>query len=249
MRRAWGICYSLAFYPLLVAYTLAAVAGLSLWMVVGAPFFSHRDNMLRFRHMIAIYGYGVVRGLARPIIRTICESPPRELGKAKIFIANHVSSSDPFLLALLKEDGVLVAKSWPFKLPILGLFARLAGYLNIEHLSPEALQAAVARLLDENNSIVAFPEGTRSGGRQVGPFHGALFRLALELRAPLVPICIVGNERTPAKGSWVLEPATVRVRCLPEMPWESFRDLTPFQLKNHVRQLIQSEVDRLGAPA
>ena len=94
-----------------------------------------------------------------------------------------------------------------------------------------------------------FPEGTRSGSRQVGPFHGAMFRLALELRVPLVPVCIVGNERTPAKGSWILEPATVRMRCLPEMAWNEFSHMTPYQLKNHVRRLIQDEVDRMGAIA
>ena len=42
------------------------------------------------------------------------------------------------------------------------------------------------------------------------------------------------------KLTWLL-----LVRCLPEMPWESFRDLTPFQLKNHVRQMIQDEVSRM----
>ena len=79
----------------------------------------------------------------------------------------------------------------------------------------------------------------------MGPFHWALFRLAQATRTPLVPVCIVGNERTPARGSLILEPTTVRVHCLPEMPWESYRDLTPYQLKNHVRQMIQEEVNRM----
>ena len=247
MRKGVAILFSLVFYPVLAVYTLAAVAVLTAWMVLGAPFFSHRENMRRFRRMITIYGCGVVRILARPIIRTVYESAPRDSGQAKIFVSNHVSSSDPFLLALLGEEGVLVVKAWPFKLPVLGIFARLAGYLNIQGMSREVFQATAGRLLEEGNSIVAFPEGTRAGGGPMGPFHGAIFRLALAARVPLVPICIAGNERSPAKGSLILEPATIRIRRLPEMTWESYRDMTPFHLKNHVRQLIQEEVDRMKA--
>ena len=249
MRRAWGICYSLAFYPLLAVYTVSAVVGMTLWMLIGAPFHSHRGNMRRFRRAIIWYGAGVVRIVARPVLKTVYESPPRDVRIPKFFVANHVSSLDAFLLALVPEEGVEVVKAWPFRLPILGVFARLAGFLNVERMAPEEFRAAVEDLLGEGYSIVVFPEGTRSGSRQVGPFHGTMFRLALELRVPLVPVCIVGNERTPAKGSWILEPATVRMRCLPEMAWNEFSHMTPYQLKNHVRRLIQDEVDRMGATA
>ena len=249
MRRAWAICFSLVFYPLLAVYTAAALAGLSTAMSLGAPFVSHRENMRRFRRMISLYGYGIIRGLARPVVRAVYVSPPRDARKAKVFVSNHVSSSDPFFMAFLPESAVQVVNLWPFKLPVLGIFARLAGYLSIRAMSPEAFQAAGTRLLGEGISIIAFPEGTRAESGPMGPFHGALFRLALATRTPLVPVCIVGNERTPARGSLILEPTTVRVHCLPEMPWESFRDLTPYQLKNHVRQMIQEEVNRMRALA
>lgn len=247
MRKGAAILFSLLFYPVLAVYTLAAVAVLTSWMVVGAPFFSHRENMRRFRRMIAIYSLGIVRGLARPVLRTVFESADPDLRTPRLFISNHVSASDAFLMALLPADGVLVVKDWPFRLPVLGFFARLAGYLNIQGLSAEAFEAAAKRLLDEGNSIVAFPEGTRAGAGPMGPFRGGIFRLALATRVPVVPICIAGNERTPARGSLVLEPATARVRCLPAIPPESYRDMTAFQLKNHVRALIQSEVDRMRA--
>lgn len=249
MRRIWGIGYSLVFYPLFAVYTVAAVVVMTTWMVLGAPFHAHRDNMLRFRRAIAWYGAGVVRIVARPVLRTIYESPPRDARVPKFIVANHVSALDAFLLALVPEEGVEVVKAWPFRLPLMGMFARWAGFLNVERMPPEKFRASVERLLAEGNSIVVFPEGTRSGSRQLGPFHGTIFRLALDLRVPLVPVCIVGNERTPAKGSWILEPATVRMRCLPELPWDEFRAMTPYQLKNHVRRLIQDEVDRMGAIA
>jgi 1-acyl-sn-glycerol-3-phosphate acyltransferase len=239
--------YAFIFYPLLVLYTVAAIPLLSAVVAVGAPFVPHQERMRRFRRMISWYGYGIIRGLARPVIRIVYESPARVPQAAKIFVSNHVSSSDPFLVALLPEAAVQVVNRWPFKLPVWGVFARWAGYLDIRAMTPEAFQEKARRLLTEGISIVAFPEGTRAGDRPMGPFHGAMFRLALAARATLVPMCITGNARSPARGSLLVEPATVRVSCLPEMSWESFQDMSPFHLKNHVRRLIQNEVDRLGA--
>jgi 1-acyl-sn-glycerol-3-phosphate acyltransferase len=239
--------YAFIFYPLLVLYTAAAILLLSSVMAVGAPFLPHQERMRRFRRMIAWYGYGVIRGLARPVVRIVYESPARVPQGAKIFVSNHVSSSDPFLMALLPEAAVQVVNQWPFKLPVWGVFARWAGYLNIRAMTPEAFQEKARRLLAEGISIVAFPEGTRAGDRPMGPFHGTMFRLALAARATLVPMCITGNARSPARGALLVEPATIHVSCLPEMRWESFQDKSPFQLKNHVRRLIQNEVDRLSA--
>ena len=248
MKRGAAILYSFVFYPLLVVYTCVSIVLLSLVVLAGAPFAPHRENMRRFRRMISWYGYGIIRGLARPVVRIVYQSPVRAPRTARIFVANHISASDPFLIALLPEAAVQVVNLWPFKLPVWGVFARWAGYLNIRAMTPVAFQEAAARLLAEGISIVAFPEGTRAGERPMGPFHGAMFRLALAARAPLVPMCITGNARSPARGSLVLEPATVRVHCLPEIPWESFRDMTPFKLKNHVHDLIQQELDRMSAP-
>jgi len=248
LKRGIAILYAFVFYPLLAAYTLAAVLVLTTVGAAGFLFVSRRENMRRFRRMIAWYGYGIVRGLARPVIRVVYESPARPPQTAKIFVSNHVASSDPFLVSLLPEATVQVVNLWPFKLPVWGSYARWAGYLNVRAMTPEAFHEAGARVLAEGASIVAFPEGTRAGDRPMGPFHSAVFRLALATRTPLVPMCITGNARSPARGSLLLEPATVRVRCLPELAWEAFRDMSPFQLKTHVHRLIQQEVNRMRVP-
>ncbi len=249
MKRAAAICYAFVFYPVLALYTAGAVLLLTAVNAAAAPFSSREASMRRFRRMIAWYGYGIVRVLARPVCRVSCESPRRDVRTAKIFVSNHVASSDPFLVSLLPEATVQVVNLWPFKLPVWGIFARWAGYLNIRAMSPEAFQESAARLLAQGTSIVAFPEGTRAGDGPVGPFHGAVFRLALATRAPLVPMCIVGNARSPARGSIVLEPAVVRVRCLPELPWERYGAMSAFRLKNHVRGLIVDELARMRVSA
>ncbi|MEI6645590.1 MAG: lysophospholipid acyltransferase family protein [bacterium] len=245
MRRFIAILFSSFFYPVLVVYTLVAVVVFTLYMVVTAPFFSHVKNMCRFRWLMCQYGVVIIRVLARPVISISYQAVPRDPKIAKIVVANHISASDPYLTGCLPEVFVHVVNTWPFKLPILGFFARWAGYVNIKKMTPEAFVEACAKLLREGTTVVAFPEGTRAGEGPMGPFHSAVFRVALATKVPIVPMCIYGNARSPARGSLILEPATVRVHCLPEVTWDIYQSMTPFQLKNYLRDLIQQEVERM----
>lgn len=245
MRRCVAILFAFVFYPVLVVYTLVAVVVLTLYMVLTAPFFSHVKNMYRFRWLMCQYGIVIIRVLARPICPIIYQAAPRDPAIAKIVVSNHVSASDPFLVGCLPEVFVQVVNTWPFKLPVWGFFARWSGYLNVKHMTPDAFVEACAKLLREGTTIVAFPEGTRAGDGPMGPFHGSIFRAALATKVPIVPMCIYGNARSPARGSLILEPATVRVHCLPEVTWDIYQSMTPYQLKNYVRDLIQQEIERM----
>jgi 1-acyl-sn-glycerol-3-phosphate acyltransferase len=245
MRRVYLILFAAVFYPVLALYTVATVILFTLYMVVTAPFFSHVRNMHRFRRLISRYGSVIIHVLARPMGPVIYKAAPRNPMCAKVIVSNHVSSSDPFLVSCLPEVLVQVVNVWPFKLPIWGVFARWSGYLNVKQMPPDDFVDACAALLREGTSIVAFPEGTRAGENPMGPFHGSLFRVALATQVPIVPMCIYGNARSPARGSLLLEPATVQVHCLPEVTWDVYQSMTPFQLKNYVRALIQQEVERM----
>jgi 1-acyl-sn-glycerol-3-phosphate acyltransferase len=245
MRRLCATLFAFVFYPVLALYTIASVILMTLFMVLTAPFFSHVRNMHRFRRLINVYGCGVIHVLARPMGPVIYKAAPRDIKTAKLIVSNHISSSDPFLVGALPEVLVQVVNVWPFKLPIWGVFARWSGYLNVRRMEPDAFVEACAELLRDGTSIVAFPEGTRAGEKPMGPFHSAIFRVALATKVPIVPMCIYGNAHAPARGSLVLEPSVVRVHCLSEVTWETYQAMTPFQLKNHVRELIQAEVERM----
>jgi 1-acyl-sn-glycerol-3-phosphate acyltransferase len=104
-------------------------------------------------------------------------------------------------------------------------------------------------LLADGCSIVAFPEGTRSGSRKIGPFHGSAFRLAQATGVPLVPLGIAGNERMPPRGSAILRPGRIVITKLPAVTKEQYEGMSPFQLKSNVRQTVQkhlNETERRG---
>jgi 1-acyl-sn-glycerol-3-phosphate acyltransferase len=148
-------------------------------------------------------------------------------------------------MCVLPHEVIQIVNSWPFRIPVLGFYARLSGYLNINNMQSQVFFEKASGLLKEKVSIAFFPEGTRSGSRKVGNFHGAAFRLALMSKIPIVPLCISGNENIPPKGSLLLHPGIIRVRRLPAIGWDEYKDLSVFTLKNMVRERIVLELDRM----
>lgn len=233
---------SLYFYPLFLLVSALGIPLLTLLVACCRPFLSHRRTMARFRRAIAWYGRAIIT-LPFPFIRcryeVLAGSAP---GAPYIFVCNHRSASDPFLMSLLAEEVVQIVNTWPFRLPVLGLYARFSGYLNIRMMPPEEFMARTSRLLREGVSLVFFPEGTRSSSGPMGSFHGAAFRLAMATGVPIVPLCIAGNGRMPRKGSPALEPGRVRVRRLPALCADDYRGLTAFALKNRIWKLMDHEL-------
>jgi 1-acyl-sn-glycerol-3-phosphate acyltransferase len=148
-------------------------------------------------------------------------------------------------MGILPHELVQIVNVWPFRIPVLGVYAKLAGYLNIRMIPPEQFMQCASQLLKDGVSIVFFPEGTRSTSRKMGSFHGSAFRLALESQASIVPLCISGSECIPPKGSPLLRPGIIRVRSLPEIGWDEYKDLTAFALKNRVWKSMDRELSTM----
>jgi 1-acyl-sn-glycerol-3-phosphate acyltransferase len=201
-----------------------------------------RYRYRRIRRAISWYGKGV-SWIPFPFIRLIYEDhSEHDVREPYIYVCNHRAASDAFLLCVLPDEAVQVVNIWPFRIPLLGFFARMAGYLNIRMMSSEDFFEKASTLLEENVSIIFFPEGTRSASREMGHFHGSAFRLALKSRVPIVPICISGSENIPPKGSLLLRPGIIRVRRLPAVTWDEFKDMNVYSLKNRVRAMMYDEL-------
>lgn len=233
-----------------VVYSLVAIPVLSLAVALYAIFVPRRAALRLFRHAIRWYGLGVMHVLPLGYFRVefIDEEPSRSIDGC-VVVMNHRASSDPFLVAELRGQLVQVVNIWPMHLPVLGFFARAAGYLSVREMEPDDFLARGAERLAGGSAVVAFPEGTRSGSREMGPFHGAVFRLALQARAPIIPVCISGNERIPAKGTLRFDRGVIRVCKLPALAPESFAGMDPFHLKQHVRGLLAARLAELDAAA
>jgi len=239
------IYLNVTFYLLIISFSAISIPLLSLFVAFLSLFLSHRNTMKRFRRAISFYGAVIIRILPFPLIRVLYKDYSKDKGRDKgsyIFVCNHRSSSDPFLMACLPYECIQIANTWPFRFPMLGVFAKWAGYLNVKKMQFKELSSKTIELLEQGVSIIVFPEGTRSGNKKIGQFYSSIFRIALQSRYPIVPICISGNENIPKRGSLLLRQGIINMHKLPALQWEQYKDLGPFKFKNKVRDIIIKEL-------
>jgi len=121
----------------------------------------------------------------------------------KIIVANHPSTSDPFLIALVtRVPARMLIIDHAFAVPLFGAYLRKSGHIPVV---PGAGRIAFDTALEHVTSggtLIVFPEGQlspREGGFQE-PRTGAA-RLALMTGAPVIPM---GISLSP-KGLWHME--------------------------------------------
>ncbi len=248
MKHLFKTIYlNISFYSFFLAFSSAGIPVLTILVAATSLFSPQRRVMRYFRRAISFYGK-VICYLAYPLIKVRHENNSGiKLQGPFIFVCNHRSTIDAFLMSVLPVEAVQVVNIWPFKIPVLGFYAKKAGYLNINVISYENFSMKAKELLRNNISIIFFPEGTRSKNKSMGHFRGAAFRLFLDCKVPIVPVCISGNEGVMKKGSLTMHPGTIRVRTLAPIYWEDYKDLNPYILKNMVRDIIQSELTLMDA--
>lgn len=110
-----------------------------------------------------------------------------------IVIANHQSFIDILLLLSLSPRLVMVTNSWVWRSPVFGRIVRYLGFCCVDK-GYEEVTDHLRQSIGEGNSVVIFPEGTRSkDGRTVGRFHKGAFYLAQQLELDIVPVLIYGT--------------------------------------------------------
>ena len=118
---------------------------------------------------------------------------------ALIIAGNHLSNADPPAIgafAGLVRDSRFMAKKELFAVPVLGWFFRRCGYISVDRKRTigdfGALEGAIAAL-NQGESVVMFPEGTRSKtGKPQKPKSGIGF-LVYKTGAQVLPVKVQGT--------------------------------------------------------
>ncbi len=118
---------------------------------------------------------------------------------ALIIAGNHLSNADPPAIgsfAGLVRDSRFVAKKELFSVPGLGWFFRRSGYIPVDRArSIDAFGSlqSVVHALEKGESVVMFPEGTRSKtGKPQKPKSGIGY-LVYTTGAPVLPVKVEGT--------------------------------------------------------
>lgn len=231
----WGFLYCLIVLPPFFIYSV----------ITG---FSREKTATFLRWLIVFFGKVMVHCGIFPYIRIRYEdlSGSSEPVENAIMILNHRSGSDPFLAAFIPygKAPVIAIKGWAMQLPFFGFFANLAGYIDVTQQSYEETKEQTLKLLKRGNPIMTFPEGTRSGSKEMNQFHGTFFRIAKEAGVPLIPIAIAGNEKVPDR-QFRMYTGRILIRRLPAILPEEIQSTALFPLKERVRRLLMEETRKM----
>lgn len=226
---------------MLVTYVLLSLPA----AVIGLPWtLFRRDISFLYRWSMWIVRVGLKVGRIRiqPAGR---EKIP--LGRACIFMSNHVSNLDPpILFSLLPFRSAFFLKRSLLKIPLLGWGMQLADFIPVDRDGrPESARESVqyaARVLASGVHVMTFPEGTRSRTGKMLRFKKGPFYLAMDSGAPVVPVSIWGTERMMTKGSLRITPGMAHIVF--HEPFDPRQWATREELMSAVRSSIAS-----GLPA
>jgi len=159
----------------------------------------------------------IVKFISGVNARWLCEP----CGKTqRIYFANHSSHLDAFVLwaalppKMRHQTRVLAAKDYWEKTYLRRLVSHkiynpllIERDCHISHDNPSHPINQMARVLDENQSIVIFPEGTRNEEGKIQPFKSGLYYISKKKpQVELIPVYLENLSRILPKGEILLVP-------------------------------------------
>jgi lysophosphatidate acyltransferase len=138
-----------------------------------------------------------------------------------VFVLNHQTELDVLLLGWVwPQHCSVTAKKSLRNIPVLGWFMTLSGSVFIDRVdrsqAMKAFEGAARAMREKQQSVVIFPEGTRSYSAEpmLLPFKKGAFHLAVQAGVPIVPIVAENYSRVLNVKARRFDSGTIRVKGL-----------------------------------
>jgi 1-acyl-sn-glycerol-3-phosphate acyltransferase len=243
LRRAG----SLLFWAFLVTSSILLFpVAVAIWALT-LPF----DRRLAWLHQFTCFWASLYTWL-NPVWRVRVEGREKvRPHETYVMVANHQSLLDILVLFRLFVHFKWVSKVENFRVPFIGWNMTLNRYIRLRRGDPQSIgemMSAASRTLDDGNSIMMFPEGTRSPDGRLRAFKHGAFTLAQGSGRPILPIVIEGTARALPKRGFVLQGRhPIAIRVLDEIPHAKLRDRPVEEVVDEVWRIFAREL-REDAP-
>lgn len=171
-----------------------------------------------------------------------------EPDKVYVMVSNHQSGADILVLFKLHRHYKWVAKRSLFYVPFIGWNMWMNGYISIVRTrgrSKLMMMDKAANSVRAGNSVMLFPEGTRTRDGNIQPFKTGAFRLALDTESAILPVAIHGTYSAIRKASFLIHRNyDLKVTVLDPIPFETISEMEPKEIAELVHDKIRKELEK-----
>lgn len=166
-----------------------------------------------------------------------------------LFIGNHQGNFDiPIYVSCIDMPKGFIAKVELNKLAGIRNWMEYMHCIFMDRSSIRKAGEAIVmgiKSLKNGNSLVIFPEGTRSRGNEMGEFKAGSFKLATKSKVPIVPITMDGSYRImEANSNKHLTTATVDIYIHPMIETANLTKEEQDHLPERVKSIIGSKLPK-----
>jgi 1-acyl-sn-glycerol-3-phosphate acyltransferase len=166
--------------------------------------------------------------------------------KHYIMVSNHQSLADIVLIYSLFKHFRWTSKVENFKFPFVGWVLSLNRSIKVYRGASDAylkFEEQALRALNNGNSIMIFPEGTRSKDGKMGNFKDGAFRLAHDTKTDILPMVLDGTSKAIPKSGWILRGRQKMIlKVLDPEPYNDFSGLSLTETSGLIRGKIHKSL-------
>lgn len=160
-----------------------------------------------------------------------------------VFMANHASSLDIWAAFVAVPRRLrMIAKKQLGQIPLFGWVMHAGRFIFIDRGNSKAARRSIdeaGQRIHDGDSVLIFPEGTRTRDGALLPFKKGGFHLALKAGVPIVPVALCGTRRLMPAGSYLLRSGTVTVVIGEPIPTAGLSDEERAHLPERVRGMVE----------
>lgn len=161
-----------------------------------------------------------------------------------VFMANHASSLDIWAaFVAIPRRLRMIAKKQLGRIPLFGWAMRAGRFIFIDRQNAVAARRSIdvaGERIRKGDSVLIFPEGTRTRDGNLGPFKKGGFHLAVRAGVPIVPVAFIGTRELMPRGSFLLRGGQVTAILGEPIPTQGLGEEERANLHERVRSVVAS---------
>jgi 1-acyl-sn-glycerol-3-phosphate acyltransferase len=174
-------------------------------------------------------------------------------GRPYVFMPNHASMVDIWaVFVAIPASFRFIAKKQLAKIPLFGWAMAAGRFIFIDRQNAASARRSVAeaaRRIGAGQSVVIFPEGTRTRDGRLLPFKKGGFHLAMDSGVDIVPVAIRGSRDVMPRGAALIRAGTVSVEIGEPIPTAGLKTADREALIEQVRGRVAAMLGEMDASA